>query len=716
MTRRRALDWVLIVLLTLSWGVLFARGVGEGLRTQRGKLQVGVASASSAEAYPTVKPSLWQPGQVASGDEVTAVDGRDLRGFSALRFYDLATRAARERGFTEIALSRSGSPFTLGLTLEPMPLWWLGSVFSVLLMASRVVPAGARARLAPLTALPRRCVVLRDTPRRVRWGWTCRAGFGSHPYVSLLCLGCALHRLERAGLHSRGASRSQAAPDLRPPLRDLVRRPYLNRYFLSYGRTLSDLAASAAVAALTAATIAGLARAYARSEPLERRQIRWVVLGYLRRGGRGAARHSHWARSSPERRRDPQGSVFGRALLAITGMAIPLGLMVSVIGYRWLDIDRLISGRGVVHDRRRSSFWAVRSRWFRASRPPLRLHWASIRAIAQWLLTMAARRSRRSPRTSICARASTARLFAERHRRMSGFAQLVDDDRPMQRRRRALAADLRAHRRAARARVARGLRARGQRLRSPLRARRGEPAPVRRRLAARARARAARDAARGGFARARPVRPRRARDARRRAGVPIRTREGLLAFACLGRKALRRHLHPRGRSPARRRSRCAAHRSCARMPERPPELCPQVFRREGELWTVASRGKQIHLRDMRGLHYLATLLREPGREFEVLDLVRTASGPAPVGSSRLGAGAPRGRRLGDAGPVLDLKPGASTARAWASSRPSSPTPSAARTWAGSSAPRRSARRCSRSSSRAIAAPSPAPTSSARASR
>jgi hypothetical protein len=46
-----------------------------------------------------------------------------------------------------------------------------------------------------------------------------------------------------------------------------------------------------------------------------------------------------------------------------------------------------------------------------------------------------------------------------------------------------------------------------------------------------------------------------------------------------------------------------------------------VFRRDGELWTIAYQGDEFRLRDVKGLGYIATLLAAPGRELHVLDLV-----------------------------------------------------------------------------------------------
>jgi response regulator receiver domain-containing protein len=67
------------------------------------------------------------------------------------------------------------------------------------------------------------------------------------------------------------------------------------------------------------------------------------------------------------------------------------------------------------------------------------------------------------------------------------------------------------------------------------------------------------------------------------------------------------------------------------------------FRREGEFWTVAFEGAAFRLRDSKGLHYIAALLREPGRELHSLDLV--GSRASSEGAS-LYVGS-------DAGPILD---------------------------------------------------------------
>lgn len=68
------------------------------------------------------------------------------------------------------------------------------------------------------------------------------------------------------------------------------------------------------------------------------------------------------------------------------------------------------------------------------------------------------------------------------------------------------------------------------------------------------------------------------------------------------------------------------------------------FRREGEFWSIAFEGSAFRLRDTKGLHYIAALLREPGRERHALDL---AASDGADGSTSLAGG--------DAGSVLDAE-------------------------------------------------------------
>jgi tetratricopeptide (TPR) repeat protein len=79
-----------------------------------------------------------------------------------------------------------------------------------------------------------------------------------------------------------------------------------------------------------------------------------------------------------------------------------------------------------------------------------------------------------------------------------------------------------------------------------------------------------------------------------------------------------------------------------------------AFRREGDYWTVIFDGHTARVRDLKGMHYLARLLTDPGREFHVLDLVARETGSAAHVDSDHTARLPRSA-LGDAGEMLDTQ-------------------------------------------------------------
>jgi tetratricopeptide (TPR) repeat protein len=81
----------------------------------------------------------------------------------------------------------------------------------------------------------------------------------------------------------------------------------------------------------------------------------------------------------------------------------------------------------------------------------------------------------------------------------------------------------------------------------------------------------------------------------------------------------------------------------------PAPAASAVFRRDGDVWTIAYEGKGLRLKDAKGVQYIARLLRHPGAEFHCADLAAGGeTEPARGGdASAIAAG------LGDAGAVLD---------------------------------------------------------------
>ena len=70
-----------------------------------------------------------------------------------------------------------------------------------------------------------------------------------------------------------------------------------------------------------------------------------------------------------------------------------------------------------------------------------------------------------------------------------------------------------------------------------------------------------------------------------------------------------------------------------------------MFRRDGQFWTLSFRGRTVRMKDAKGLHDLARLVSEPGREMHVLDLAGTRADPT----------GPTVRGAGDLGELLDTR-------------------------------------------------------------
>jgi hypothetical protein len=85
-----------------------------------------------------------------------------------------------------------------------------------------------------------------------------------------------------------------------------------------------------------------------------------------------------------------------------------------------------------------------------------------------------------------------------------------------------------------------------------------------------------------------------------------------------------------------------------------PVVGVSVFRRDGDYWSVVFDGRTVHVRDLKGMRYLARLLADPGREYHVLDLVAAETGRDATADSGQAANLPHSA-LGDAGEILDAR-------------------------------------------------------------
>ncbi len=94
-------------------------------------------------------------------------------------------------------------------------------------------------------------------------------------------------------------------------------------------------------------------------------------------------------------------------------------------------------------------------------------------------------------------------------------------------------------------------------------------------------------------------------------------------------------------------------------PMEPPRMAfdeTAAFHCEGEYWTLSFGGTVCRLRDAKGLRHIAHLLRHPGQQFDVRELVIDAEAPAPArAAAHVAADGLVVADLGDAGTVLDAK-------------------------------------------------------------
>jgi pimeloyl-ACP methyl ester carboxylesterase len=74
----------------------------------------------------------------------------------------------------------------------------------------------------------------------------------------------------------------------------------------------------------------------------------------------------------------------------------------------------------------------------------------------------------------------------------------------------------------------------------------------------------------------------------------------------------------------------------------PSHLPANTFRHEGDYWTLAFDGRVSRVRNVKGLHHIARLLRDPGLDVPAVALVSDVDAAPPHASS-----------LGDAGSLLD---------------------------------------------------------------
>jgi class 3 adenylate cyclase len=339
--RLRPLDRVLIATLVPFFLVMLALQLREGLAT--GGMQDVLVRVSSApeDGFPAVE-ALFSPriegGSLEVGDRIAKLDDRSLLGASRFDFNARATLAARRPEGVQIEVVRGDERFRATLFASSAQIWWLAfpsAVFSVamgliLLLRAPQWPC-ARAYFAGSVSLGvfqvcggfndgfiafgARWIAYATLPTALAAGvsWTWNFTASARP----------LSRWQRAQVWALWiAMWASAAVALLLPRPEAAIGYRAFRILLLLG---------------TVSILGGLTRAYLRSDALERRQLRWVLYAAYVSFLPGLASLGA-AALGPHGMVVPLGN-----LAALTGLALPLGVLVAVIGYRFLDVDPLIS-------------------------------------------------------------------------------------------------------------------------------------------------------------------------------------------------------------------------------------------------------------------------------------------------------------------------------------------------------------------------------------
>ena len=339
----RTLDWVLIATLLPLYLVTQAAQVYEGMTTGLTAPGVEATSASGPREFPVVGTvsdgTRFAGPRLAVGDRLLEVEGRSLAGASLNKFWQLAIPNVRSPAGARITASRGEERLATTLLGEPDPYWWSGIPTSlvgalvalVLLLRAPAWPPVRRFFVATLALCVWRTIVNNPTD----------LGPPGPSVVLSQSLFLATFPIGIAMQVSVYWDFTASARPLRAWMRALPWLFWLGLFPLTaaYGWSSAPihttwLAWIALIVLALGSWGVGLTRCYVRADALERRQIRWVVFGlYVLVVATVAIIATHLGGKSP----------MLEALTNAVGAVPPACILIAVLGYRFLDIDRLIS-------------------------------------------------------------------------------------------------------------------------------------------------------------------------------------------------------------------------------------------------------------------------------------------------------------------------------------------------------------------------------------
>jgi class 3 adenylate cyclase len=341
--RLGALDWLLLGTLLPLWIACLALSVWHARTHPPGNVAF-TAAAEAADALPRVEHLRLPNAGLRVGDRLVAVGGRDLRGARHVRVQAIANAVRVSDPGARLDVLREGLPLAIPLptAVRFMWSWWASLAFSVSVGLSGLWLL-LRARGWHLAR--------RHFVASALWSMVVASDFvaagGAWTYLGYVT---------RFGLWGPAAAVTLwNALEWTPSARPL--RAW--HQALPFGLLVLGLAMAANVLtvmsfplhawligalpiAFGVTTLFAFYRCHRRADAGERRQLRWVFFAF---GFTLCAQISLIVPLlSPT---VTEASELGHAIMnavLLCAISVPIGFAISIVGYQYLDIDRLISG------------------------------------------------------------------------------------------------------------------------------------------------------------------------------------------------------------------------------------------------------------------------------------------------------------------------------------------------------------------------------------
>ncbi len=333
MRRSRKVDWLVIATLLPLFLVMLAGGIQAYLATGGRILPFRLSGAQGADGYPIVLTLRAPQPDLEPGDRVLRVGEIDLRGLTNPEIRYRTHGLLREGRPFAVEGERGDTRFHTEVEPAPVPYWWwpFPSWVAFVLAGSFILIRAPHWHLARVFFL---AVV----------AWAC---FGvsagpTHPVEKAIGSVLAFPLAEALTLYvylcwteSGRPGRGGIAAAWAIGVASAAIQAACFLLTLPTGSATGTLTAAVTVAFLVLVS-AALVRTYRRSQPLERRQLRWILytsfIGML-----PIALTYITAALVP--RLDERFFALGWCLVGV----VPIGYAVAIVGHGWLDIDRVIS-------------------------------------------------------------------------------------------------------------------------------------------------------------------------------------------------------------------------------------------------------------------------------------------------------------------------------------------------------------------------------------